>query len=131
MIPKVGAIINTIPIQVLGGGVIVMFGMVAAAGASMLSDVKWNSRNMVIFAVALSVGLGLQQVPDAFNAFYNIMEDGSAKINTLGILMTSGLLPSAFIAIVLNLVLPDHFGGETEAEIEGSVKGHRDNANKG
>ena len=28
-IPKVGAIINTVPINVLGGGVIVMFGMVA------------------------------------------------------------------------------------------------------
>jgi xanthine/uracil permease len=37
---------------VLGGGVIVMFGMVVAAGVSMLSDVNWNRRNMVIFAIA-------------------------------------------------------------------------------
>jgi xanthine permease len=97
LIPKVGAIIQSVPIQVLGGGVIVMFGMVAAAGASMLSDVKWNSRNMVIFAVSLSVGLGLQQVPDAM-AFLG---------NTAKILLTSGLLPAAFIAIILNLVLPE------------------------
>jgi NCS2 family nucleobase:cation symporter-2 len=131
LVPKVGAIINTIPIQVLGGGVIVMFGMVASAGISMLSDVKWNSRNMVIFAVALSVGLGLQQVPDAFNAFFNVLEDGSKKINTLGILMTSGLLPTAFIAIVLNLVLPAALGEEAEAELAGAVKGHKDNASKG
>ena len=48
------------PIEVLGGGVIVMFGMVVAAGVSMLSDVVWNKRNMVIFAIALSIGLGLQ-----------------------------------------------------------------------
>lgn len=109
-IPKVGAVVQSVPIQVLGGGVIVMFGMVAAAGASMLSEVHWNSRNMVIFAVALSIGLGLQQVPDAFQAFFNVMEDGSKKINTLGILMTSGLLPTAFIAIVLNLVLPEELG---------------------
>ncbi|MFT5160384.1 MAG: xanthine permease, partial [Paracoccaceae bacterium] len=100
LIPKVGAIIQSVPIQVLGGGVIVMFGMVAAAGASMLSDVKWNSRNMVIFAVSLSVGLGLQQVPDAM-AFLG---------NTPKILLTSGLLPAAFIAIVLNLVLPEEIG---------------------
>ncbi len=100
LIPKVGAIINTVPIQVLGGGVIVMFGMVAAAGASMLSDVNWNSRNMVIFAVSLSVGLGLQQVPDAM-AFLG---------STAKILMTSGLLPAAFLAIVLNLVLPEDLG---------------------
>lgn len=102
LVPKVGAVINTIPIQVLGGGVIVMFGMVAAAGASMLADVKWNSRNMVIFGVALSVGLGLQQVPDAMKFLGN----------TAQILLTSGLLPSAFIAIVLNLVLPESFDEE-------------------
>ena len=97
LIPKIGAVINTVPIQVLGGGVIVMFGMVAAAGASMLSDVNWNSRNMVIFAVSLSVGLGLQQVPDAM-AFLG---------GTVKILLISGLLPAAFIAIFLNLVLPE------------------------
>ena len=100
LIPKVGAIINTVPIQVLGGGVIVMFGMVAAAGASMLSDVTWNSRNMVIFAVSLSVGLGLQQVPNAM----------SFLGETARILLTSGLLPAAFIAIVLNLLLPEELG---------------------
>ena len=97
LIPKIGAIINTVPIQVLGGGVIVMFGMVAAAGINMLSDVKWNRRSMVIFATALSVGLGLQQVPDAM-AFLG---------STMKILMTSGLLPAAIIAIVLNLVIPE------------------------
>jgi len=42
LVPKVGAIIRTIPIEVLGGGVIVMFGMVVAASMSMLSDVDWN-----------------------------------------------------------------------------------------
>ena len=60
LIPKSGAVISSMPIAVLGGGVIVMFGMVAAAGVSMLSDVVWSRRNMVIFAIALSVGLGLQ-----------------------------------------------------------------------
>ncbi len=97
MIPKVGALVNTIPIQVLGGGVIVMFGMVAAAGVNMLSEVNWNRRNMMIFAISLSIGLGLQQVPDAM-AFLG---------GTMKILMTSGLLPAAVIAIVLNLILPE------------------------
>jgi NCS2 family nucleobase:cation symporter-2 len=32
LIPKVGALIAAMPIAVLGGGVIVMFGMVASAG---------------------------------------------------------------------------------------------------
>ena len=97
LIPKIGAIVNTMPFPVLGGGVIVMFGMVAAAGVNMLSDVTWNRRNMIIFAISLSLGLGLQLVPDAMT----FLSD------TARILLTSGLLPSAIIAIVLNLVLPE------------------------
>jgi len=97
LIPKVGALINTIPIQVLGGGVVVMFGMVASAGVKMLTEVDWNRRNMMIFATSLSVGLGLQQVPDAM-AFLG---------DTMRILMTSGLLPAAVLAIILNLAIPE------------------------
>jgi NCS2 family nucleobase:cation symporter-2 len=100
LIPKVGAAINTVPINVLGGGVVVMFGMVCAAGVNMLSEVKWNRRNMVIFATALSVSLGLQQVPEALQHL-----DRTAQI-----LLTSGLLPAAVIAIVLNLLLPEELG---------------------
>ena len=97
LVPKVGAAISTIPYPVLGGGVIIMFGMVAAAGINMLSDVKWNRRNMMIFATALAVGLGLQLVPDA-------MKFLSSDVR---ILMTSGLLPAAGIAIFLNIILPE------------------------
>ncbi len=95
--PKIAAAVNTIPYPVLGGGVIVMFGMVASAGVNMLSDVKWNKRNMVIFAVSLTMGLGLQQVPDAMNFLGD----------TAQMLLSTGLLPAAIIAIVLNLVIPE------------------------
>lgn len=114
LVPKVGAVIRTIPIEVLGGGVIVMFGMVVAAGISMLSDVKWNRRNMVIFAISLSVGLGLQLDPKAVQYLPD----------TLRILMTSGLLPAALIAIVLNLVLPDALSDESTEEVSGGLSGH-------
>ncbi len=97
LIPKVGALISSMPISVLGGGVIVMFGMVASAGINMLSDVIWTRRNMVIFAVSLSIGLGLQQVPEALQHLPA----------TLIILLKTGLLPVAFLAIVLNLILPE------------------------
>ena len=96
-IPKIGAIINTVPINVLGGGVVVMFGMVCASGVRMLADVNWNRRNMVIFAISLSIGLGLQLEPSALQHL------GS----TAQILLTTGLLPAATIAIILNLVLPE------------------------
>ncbi|WP_291730176.1 nucleobase:cation symporter-2 family protein [Leisingera sp. F5] len=114
LVPKVGAVIRTVPIEVLGGGVIVMFGMVVAAGVSMLSDVDWNRRNMVIFAISLSIGLGLQLEPGALQH----MPD------TARILLTSGLLPAALIAIVLNLVLPQELAGEATEEVSGGMRGH-------
>ncbi len=115
LVPKVGAVISTIPIEVLGGGVIVMFGMVCAAGVSMLADVHWNRRNMVIFAVSLSLGLGLQLEPGALQHLPD----------TARVLLTSGLLPAAFLAIGLNLLLPEDLDNEP-LEISGGMSGHND-----
>ncbi len=113
LVPKVGGVIRTVPIEVLGGGVIVMFGMVVAAGISMLSDVNWNRRNMVIFAIALSIGLGLQLEPGAVQHLPD----------TARILLTSGLLPAAAIAIVLNLILPEELSDEATEEVSGGMAG--------
>lgn len=103
LIPKAGAVISTVPIEVLGGGVIVMFGMVCSAGVSMLSGVTWNSRNMVIFAISLGVGLGLQLVPEALQHLPQ----------TPKVLLASGILPAAFLAIFLNLVLPEKLSNDS------------------
>ena len=43
-VPKVGAIIAAMPISVLGGGVIVVFCMVASAGMNMLDDIVLKRR---------------------------------------------------------------------------------------
>jgi NCS2 family nucleobase:cation symporter-2 len=85
------------PISVLGGGVIVMFGMVVSAGISMLADVSWNRRNMIILAMSMSIGLGLQAVPKSMQHLPDSLE----------MLMVSGLLPAAAIAVVLNLLIPE------------------------
>ncbi|WP_299151611.1 nucleobase:cation symporter-2 family protein [uncultured Tateyamaria sp.] len=97
LIPKVGAVIASMPLPVLGGGVIVMFGMVAAAGLNVLSEVKMNRRNMVIIAVSLAAGLGLNLVPTAVQYLPGVVKT----------LMTSAVAPTAMVAIFLNLVLPD------------------------
>jgi len=96
LIPKVGAVVAAMPISVLGGGVIVMFGMVVSAGINMLSDVNWNRRNMIILAMSLSVGLGIQAVPTSMQHLPDSFE----------MLMVSGLLPAATISVILNLLIP-------------------------
>ena len=96
LVPKIGAVVAAMPISVLGGGVILMFGMVISAGVKMLADVDWNRRNMMILAISMSVGLGLQQVPKSMQHLPDNLE----------MLAVSGLLPVAVLAVVLNLVLP-------------------------
>ena len=50
----------------------------------------------MILAVSMSVGLGLQQVPKSMQHLPDNLE----------MLMVSGLLPVAALAVILNLVLP-------------------------
>ena len=85
------------PLPVLGGGVIVMFGMVASAGLNMLTEGKMNRRNMVIIAVSLAVGLGLNLVPYAVQYLPGIIKT----------LATSAVAPTAIIAVLLHLILPE------------------------
>jgi xanthine permease len=97
LLPKVGATIASMPLPVLGGGVIVMFGMVAAAGLNVLSEVPMTRRNMIIIAISLTVGLGLNLVPTAVQYLPGIWKT----------LATSAVAPTAFLAIVLNQILPE------------------------
>ena len=97
LIPKIGAVVASMPLPVLGGGVIVMFGMVAAAGMNMLTEVKMSRRNMVIISVSLAVGLGLNLVPSAVQYLPGIWKT----------LATSAVAPTALLAVILNLALPE------------------------
>ena len=97
LIPKIGALIASMPMPVLGGGVIVMFGMVAGAGMNVMSDVKMTRRNMMIIAISLTVGLGLNLVPSAVQYLPGVWKT----------LATSAVAPTALLAIVLNQILPE------------------------
>lgn len=97
LLPKIGAVIASMPLPVLGGGVIVMFGMVASAGLNMLTEVKMNRRNMVIIAISLAVGLGFNLVPSAVQYLPGIWKT----------LATSAVAPTAVCAILLNQILPE------------------------
>ncbi|MFV0476185.1 MAG: solute carrier family 23 protein, partial [Pikeienuella sp.] len=96
LFPKIGAVVTTIPNAVLGGAVIIMFGMIAAAGIKMLSLVDLNKRNMIVAGVSIAVALGLRAQPELY---------AGASAGTKAML-DSGLIAGAVAAILLNLVLP-------------------------
>ncbi|MBL0729008.1 solute carrier family 23 protein [Piscinibacter sp. HJYY11] len=59
--PKFGALIQTIPLAVMGGVSIVVFGLIAVAGAKIWVDNKVDfsdNRNLIVAAVTLILGTG-------------------------------------------------------------------------
>ncbi|MBO0449608.1 purine permease [Enterococcus sp. MJM12] len=95
LFPKIGAIAQIIPEPVLGGGMLVMFGMVAVQGMKMLSKVDFNNdKNLLIIAVSISFGLGFNLMPQLF----------SQLPETVQMFTGNGIVMSSLTAIILNLV---------------------------
>ena len=96
LLPKVGAVILTIPNAVLGGALVIIFGMITSAGLKMLSTIEYDKRTVVIIGVSLAFAIGLP----AQAGLYEGAPEGLKAI------LHSGLIPGALVSIVLNLILP-------------------------
>lgn len=104
-IPKVGAIVTTIPEPVLGGATLVLFAMIFTSGVQIIHrDVVFTNRNMTILAVAMSLGLGVKFRPDVV----------ANLPTTLEMLLGKGLVFGGLAALVLNIVLPETSIGGTD-----------------
>ncbi|MGE8636144.1 MAG: solute carrier family 23 protein, partial [Achromobacter piechaudii] len=97
LLPKMAALVESLPTVVLGGAGIVMFGMVTATGIRILSgvDFKTNRHNSMI--VAVSIGIGM--VPLIAPNFKQWMP------HSLHTLIESGILLASLSAVLLNLFL--------------------------
>ncbi len=94
LIPKLAAVLQTVPTAVLGGLSILLFGMIASVGMRTLveGDVDFKkSRNMIVVGLILVFGLGVS---------------GLASPLHIGDVEISGLALAAVIGVVANLILP-------------------------
>lgn len=98
LIPKLGALVEAVPLFVLGGAGIIMFGMVAATGVRILSDVDFKTNRFNLFVVALSVGFGL--IPLVAPTFFAKLVDAYKWSKPL---LESGILLTSLAAVALNL----------------------------
>jgi uric acid transporter len=107
LIPKMAALVESLPLFVLGGAGLVMFGMVAATGIRILAgvDYKGNKNNLYIVAVSVSVGM----IPLVAPAWSQHMAHG------LHPLLESGILLTTVSAVVLNMFFNGAQGTEAEA----------------
>lgn len=88
---KFGAVIRTIPLPIMGGVSIILFGMIASVGVRIMVNAKLDfghSRNLIIASVILVLGIGIDSLP---------IYQG---------LTISGLAIAALCGVILNKVLP-------------------------
>jgi xanthine permease XanP len=96
LIPAVGVLVQALPPSALGGATLILFGMVAASGIRILSQVQMNRRNAVILATSLGLGLGVSFVPQITQALPGALRSA----------LSSGIATGGMCALLLNIVLP-------------------------
>ena len=114
-IPKFGALLQTVPVPVLGGLSIVLFGMIASVGMRVLVESQVNlshSRNLIIVGLILVIGLGF----GAFDQVTGLLgTEWESFLPQIGDVKLSGLALAAVVGVAANLILPKE---EETAEVE-------------
>jgi NCS2 family nucleobase:cation symporter-2 len=110
LLPKMAAIVEGIPMPVLGGAGVALFGMVAASGVRTLSKVEFNNSNILV--VAISVGVAMLTEAKLYYTDRNL---GAAPVDValdlydqfpdwFQTIFHSGISAGALTAILLNLL---------------------------
>ncbi|WP_276964939.1 nucleobase:cation symporter-2 family protein [Bacteroides graminisolvens] len=95
LFPIVGAVFSLMPDPVLGGATLLMFGTVAAAGVRIVSSQQIGRKETLVLAVSLSLGLGVELIPD-------ILINAPDAIKGI---FSSGITTGGLTAIVANAVI--------------------------
>ena len=121
-IPKVSAIISTMPSAIIGGVSFMLYGMISAIGVRNVVESKVDftkSRNLIIAAVILVCGLG-------FSSGLTFVVAGTS-------ITLTGLAVAAIAGIVLNAILPGNdyvFGADDEGNGSGNMGTYGEGAEK-
>ncbi len=116
LVPKMGALVEALPLAVLGGAGLVMFGMVAATGIRILSKVDFATNRNNLFVVAVSLGFGM--IPLIAPNFKQWMP------HDLHPLIESGILLATIAAVVLNALFNGAKGTEEDLKAAAATADH-------
>ncbi|KAI9284066.1 permease family-domain-containing protein [Umbelopsis sp. AD052] len=106
---KFAGVFLAVPDAVLGGMTTFLFSTVAVAGIRILSYLKWTRRERFIVSAAMTIGLGVNLVPNWFN--YVLTYSGSnlalrGFLDSIQVIVSTGFCIAAIIATILNATLP-------------------------
>lgn len=98
LVPKFASLLTTIPACVLGGATVSVFASITMTGIKLISKSKLSYRNCSIVGLAVALGIGVTQVPEALALF-----PGWVTI----IFGKSAVVVATSVAVLLNVVIPD------------------------
>ncbi|MBN2405752.1 MAG: uracil permease [Coriobacteriia bacterium] len=101
-VPKLKYFIQSIPVPVMGGISLLLFGLIASSGLRLLveSGIDYShSRNLIMSSVVLVVGIGME---------------GTGTVIPIGDYVLPGMAAATLLGIILNLVLPSESKGLAE-----------------
>lgn len=93
LFPVVGRFFTTIPSPVLGGAMVLMFGLITIAGIRIILTNGIRRREAIICATSVGLGLGVAFEPEIFNK--------------LPLLFQNPICVGGITAVILNLILPE------------------------
>lgn len=96
-LPKFSALLTTIPQCVLGGATISVFASIAMTGIKLVATQPLSYRNTAIVGLAVALGIGITQCPEALAAFPEWVTTVFGK---------SPVVVTTLTAILLNVILP-------------------------
>ncbi|TGO58018.1 hypothetical protein BOTNAR_0189g00200 [Botryotinia narcissicola] len=115
---KFAAAITSIPDAVLGGMTTFLFASVAVSGLRIISTVPFTRRTRFILTASLALGYGATLVPTWFSYVFTYTGDNRAKagfFDAIVLVMETGFAVTAFVAVALNLGLPEE---DEDEEVE-------------
>lgn len=121
---KFAAALTSIPPAVLGGMTTFLFSAVAVSGIRIISTVPFTRRTRFILTAAFALGFGATLVPEWFSYAFTYKGGNRAKagfFDAIVLIMETGFALAAFIAVILNLVLPEEDADEETESLAGDA----------
>jgi uracil-xanthine permease len=122
---KFAAALTAIPAAVLGGMTTFLFASVAVSGLRIIATVPFTRRTRFILTAAMSLGVGAILVPNWFSYVFTYSGNNKAKagfFDAIVLVLETGFALTAFIALALNLILPEEDEAEEVESLAGDVE---------
>lgn len=126
---KFAASLVAIPSAVLGGMTTFLFAAVAVSGMRIVSTMPFTRRNRFILTAALALGYGATLRPTWFAYVFTYIGDNRALLgffNAIVLVMETGFAVAAFVALFLNLLLPEEIEDEETPDLTANTADESD-----